>query len=174
MTNTTTIPAGIRQLPHRCWELLDSDYAVVELLDGVPHFENEDTARAEAKVLAERHNITGTPRQLDVPCWSVTARCGKSLGEDVEHYESAASAEQAARDGDWTVRGGAMCCEDHGAQCQPLLYRRLFEISDDPTWPDRLRNEARAAARDVGFDAPVLPDEEIRAILTARIAAAAN
>ena len=125
-TTTPTIPAGITQLGHRCWELFHTDTGYpYESGDAVPHFD----AREQALSLAEGANdgkdededpVTLDARQAEAPCYVATAACGDTFdyGEGT-HWATAKEAWDEIRDSDWSVREGVLRCED-GAACKAV------------------------------------------------------
>lgn len=122
------LPAGVTQQPEPCWHLLEAEGTpYLDVTDTVQHHPAEADARGQAQTVNEQHANDGedlvalTTVQLPDPCWTATAVCGRELRDDEGagvHEDTAESLLSRVADLEWTVRGGALRCWEHGDRCE--------------------------------------------------------
>jgi hypothetical protein len=129
MTTTTNLPAGITSFDHPCWELVvvatDRPYG---MCDGIPHYDTEAEAVADARCMAEARVEDDPlpelkPHQLAAPCWTATAACGEHIEGDtftLDHHVNGKDALREALDCDFVVLDGVLRCDDREF-CEPKV-----------------------------------------------------
>lgn len=119
-----TTPAGIAAFGYKCWEIIDlsNGLPIDDHGDGIRHFDSLADANSWAEDAGVQEKGAGVePREVDAPCWLVTAICGWVLDDELPmqmHHATAEEALRAALDSDMTIASGGLICSPDCDDCK--------------------------------------------------------